>query len=329
MFNIAHHQTTAYHPESNGAVERLHRRLKDALCGNLGRCATLHTGLSPDESVFGAPIVLPNEFLQSDELPVESIIKNFQKTLDAPAFSLPRHNCSSSLLSELLAELISARLVWVRCGDTVLPLYDSPFTVLSRGARSFTFRVGFRDEIVAVSRLKACTTMATTPGSPRRSADCRASAQAVPLRPNTQAARRGQAGVVLTPPGVSAFNCGAAAKQPWNRFPTQRGGFCTPGTGNAVTGSTAVATAAPAATAAVSATSADAAAKDGPLTSPSSRGQSSGGALLRPVSPRFCSGCTVAPLILFVYSVQFPAIKAFLCIEINECCHSCRLLFPH
>jgi transposase InsO family protein len=31
MFNIAHPQMTAYHPESNGAVERLHHRLKDAL----------------------------------------------------------------------------------------------------------------------------------------------------------------------------------------------------------------------------------------------------------------------------------------------------------
>ncbi len=31
MLNIAHRQTTAYHPESNGAVERLHCRLKDTL----------------------------------------------------------------------------------------------------------------------------------------------------------------------------------------------------------------------------------------------------------------------------------------------------------
>ncbi len=31
MLNISHKQTTAYHPESNGAVERLHCRLKDAL----------------------------------------------------------------------------------------------------------------------------------------------------------------------------------------------------------------------------------------------------------------------------------------------------------
>jgi hypothetical protein len=37
--------------------------------------------------------------------------------------------------------------------------------------------------------------------------------------------------------------------------------------------------------------------------------------------------CTAATWLLFMYSVQFPAIKAFLCIEINQCCHSCRRLF--
>jgi transposase InsO family protein len=31
MLHISHKQTTAYHPEMNGAVERLHHRLKDAL----------------------------------------------------------------------------------------------------------------------------------------------------------------------------------------------------------------------------------------------------------------------------------------------------------
>jgi hypothetical protein len=31
MLNISHKQTTTYHPESNGAVKRLHRRLKDTL----------------------------------------------------------------------------------------------------------------------------------------------------------------------------------------------------------------------------------------------------------------------------------------------------------
>jgi hypothetical protein len=121
MLNIAHRQTTAYHPESNGAVKRLHRRLNDALRAHSAAATWAEelpfvllglrtkpredTGRSPAESVNGAPIVLPNEFLQCDELDVDSIIKDFKKALDAPVYSLPRHNCSSSsgLPSELLA----------------------------------------------------------------------------------------------------------------------------------------------------------------------------------------------------------------------------------
>ncbi len=49
------------------------------------------TGLSPAEAVFDAQIVLPNEFLQNDELSVDTIDKNFSKTLHVSAPSLPRH----------------------------------------------------------------------------------------------------------------------------------------------------------------------------------------------------------------------------------------------
>jgi transposase InsO family protein len=68
MLHISHKQTTAYHPELNGAVERLHRHLKDALCA-CSAAATWSeelpsvllgfraqpredTGLSPAEAVF-------------------------------------------------------------------------------------------------------------------------------------------------------------------------------------------------------------------------------------------------------------------------------------
>ncbi len=95
VLNIAHLQTTAYHPESNGAVERLHCRRKVALRARTAAATWAEalpfvilslraqpmedTGLSPAESVFGAPIVLPNEFLQCDKVAVDSIIKNFLK----------------------------------------------------------------------------------------------------------------------------------------------------------------------------------------------------------------------------------------------------------
>jgi hypothetical protein len=131
------------------------------------------TGFSPAESVFGAPIVLPNEFLQCDELAVDSIIKNLNKTLDAPAYSLPRHNTSSSLAlpSELPAQLLSAQLVWVRRGGAVpplRPLYDDPYAVIRHGGRSFTLQIGSREEVVGVSCLKACTTTDAVPETPSR-----------------------------------------------------------------------------------------------------------------------------------------------------------------
>jgi hypothetical protein len=68
------------------------------------------TGLSPAEAVFGGQIVLPNKFLQNDEFSV-TIFQKFSKTLHVSAPSLPRHNSSTDLPSELPAELLSAPLV--------------------------------------------------------------------------------------------------------------------------------------------------------------------------------------------------------------------------
>jgi hypothetical protein len=174
MLNISYKQIASYYPELNSEVLRLHHRLKDLLHSHaasatwseelpfvlLGLKAQLReeTGLSPAEAVFGAQIVLPNEVLQNDELSLETIVKNFSKTLHVSAPSLPRHNSSTDLPSELPAELLSAPLVWVHRGGIVpplQPLYDSLYAVLPHSPRSFTIRVGSQDEVVAVSCLKA------------------------------------------------------------------------------------------------------------------------------------------------------------------------------
>jgi hypothetical protein len=94
-------------------------------------------------------------------------LSKFAKTLHVSAPSLPRHNSSTELPSELLF----APLFWVHRGGLVpqlQPLYDGPYAVLRRGPPSFTIRVGWRDEVVAVSRLKACIAADATAGSPRR-----------------------------------------------------------------------------------------------------------------------------------------------------------------
>jgi hypothetical protein len=81
----------------------MHRRLKDGLRARAATATWLKelpfvllglraqpkedTGLSPAEAVFGASIVLPNEFLQNEEMSVDVIIKNISKTLHVPAVS--------------------------------------------------------------------------------------------------------------------------------------------------------------------------------------------------------------------------------------------------
>jgi hypothetical protein len=96
MLSISHHQTAAYSPEANKAVERLHCRLPEEIPWVLlDLCSQPREdmGLSSAEAVLGAPLVFPNEFLQNKEFSVDQIIKQFSKIIDTPAFSLlSKHN---------------------------------------------------------------------------------------------------------------------------------------------------------------------------------------------------------------------------------------------
>ncbi len=84
---------------------------------------------------------------------------------------------------------------------------------------------------------------------------------------------RNQAGLVFRPTDFYTFPSSAAMRRSRNRFPTQQGGFFMPETGGVITG----------ATDAVPIPSTGTATEVGPLTSsPTSRGQSSGGALWTP-----------------------------------------------
>ena len=82
---ISHQMTTAYHPQSNGMVERAHRQLKDALRSRLAgvlwpqhlpwvllglRVAPKEdSGISSAELTYGAPLSLPGQFITAEEPP--------------------------------------------------------------------------------------------------------------------------------------------------------------------------------------------------------------------------------------------------------------------
>jgi transposase InsO family protein len=110
LLNIQHNQTTAYQPQSNGMVERCHRRLKDALRARrrtgsttsrgffLGLCVAAREddGSTPTQAVFGSPLILPGQFLDSPELPSKIFLAQFSKTLSAAEHTGTRHNTAAA-----------------------------------------------------------------------------------------------------------------------------------------------------------------------------------------------------------------------------------------
>ncbi len=173
LLSINHVKTTAYHPQSNGLVERFHRRLKEALRARLAtsdwmqhlpwvllgiRTATpLEGGPSPAEAVMGCQPILPGEFLATGEPPLE----DFLDRIRTDALLAPRaiSHKNTPLPTTLPSELATADFVFVRRDSAAPPLtppYSGPFRVLRRSLHDFQLQIGNRSEIVSTHRLKTC-----------------------------------------------------------------------------------------------------------------------------------------------------------------------------
>jgi hypothetical protein len=168
LLGVNHINTTAYHPQSNGMVERAHRQLKDALRARLaGADWPLHlpwvllglrsapkedSGTSSAELMFGTALALPAQFLTAAEPPVADILQQLRQVQPLPTRPLP-----SSPSSTPPSALVAADFVYVRRGaaaDPLAPQYSGPYQVLDKGPKVFKLRVGGREEAVTVDRLK-------------------------------------------------------------------------------------------------------------------------------------------------------------------------------
>jgi hypothetical protein len=84
LFSIKHVQAPAYHPQANGAIERLHRPLKGSQRAHLASADWYHhlpwtllamraatrddSALSPAELLYGTQLVLPGQFVSAADL---------------------------------------------------------------------------------------------------------------------------------------------------------------------------------------------------------------------------------------------------------------------
>ena len=100
---------------SDGIVERFHHPLKVSLHAQLAGSDCFHhlhlvlldlqsvtredSSISLSEAVFGSPIVLPCEFLDSPELPSPEYLQWIQQITKNNPVAPPHHNISSSMFS--------------------------------------------------------------------------------------------------------------------------------------------------------------------------------------------------------------------------------------
>ena len=168
------HHTTAYHPQSNGLVERFHRHLKSALRARLTGPNWIQElpwvllgirtmpkedlGCSSAEIVFGAPLTVPGDFIPS-RLHTHSDITHHLRQLREQVRSLvpvpTSQHCRVS--TSVPHDLHQAKYVFIRRDAHRTPLqrpYEGPFKVIQPGPKTFIVDVGGKNNTISVDRLK-------------------------------------------------------------------------------------------------------------------------------------------------------------------------------
>jgi cleavage and polyadenylation specificity factor subunit 1 len=173
LLQIKHVKTTAYHPQSNGVLERVHRTLKAALraraagtrwCKELPwvllgmRAAPRDSnGVSAAEHVYGTQLVLPGQFLNTPAA-AEQLPEHVRATLDGFQPVHTRHDGNQQKKPTVPPEeLMLSEYVLVRRDGPKGPLdrpYDGPFKVLQRSAQFLKLQMGEAQEVVSTARLK-------------------------------------------------------------------------------------------------------------------------------------------------------------------------------
>jgi len=165
-------RTTAYHPQSNGFVERVHRRLKESIESQpephrwmdalpeillyLHATPATDTNVSPAEYVYGEELRLYGEYV-SKERPTEEealdIVRRHAETLEAPKPRKQSQPTSVHVPKDLLVTPeVLVRVDAVRTGFD--RPYEGPYKVIRRHEKFFVLDKGGKYDTVSIDRLK-------------------------------------------------------------------------------------------------------------------------------------------------------------------------------
>ena len=169
-----HFRTTAYHPASNGMVERFHRQLKAAITAThsaaqwseslplvlLGIRNTVKEdmGCTAAEMVYGTTLRLPGEMVVdsriSGQLSTSSYVARLRAFMNALRPPIPR---SANIRQQVHPSLNSCPYVFVRVDAVKKPLqppYDGPYRVIERHTKYYVIDKHGSHDSVNIDRLK-------------------------------------------------------------------------------------------------------------------------------------------------------------------------------
>lgn len=185
LLGISAHNTTAFHPQANGLVERLHRQLKAAIKARttgpnwMEELPMALLGIrsawreepdcSPAELVYGTTLYLPGEFLNDCPgrscQPSSEFLKRLQASMRA-ALPTPMayHGKRESHVPNNLG---TTGYVYVRRDAHCRPLqrpYSGPYKIIEVHEKYFALDIDGRPENVSVDRLKPAYVSTPSPG---------------------------------------------------------------------------------------------------------------------------------------------------------------------